>query len=300
MKSGADLLAAGGDAGATQGGQDMAAEAGGATQGSQGAAGAGQGDAGQGGAVERIEWLGDAPDELHEFAKANGYKSVADALTNTRELQKYLGADKAGRGIVVPKDEADAEGWGQVYAKLGRPETPEGYGLDKLEGADPAFAGEAAKAMHELGLSASQATKLAEWWGKQSTASVEASQAKFLETAAADMTKLEQEWGKAAEQNKAVAARGAKALGFTREELDQIERAVGTRALMERFLSVGAKLGEDAMPGGGGAAAGLTMDGAKAQIEAKMNDKAFMAKVTAGDGAAKAEFDRLFKAAYPE
>ena len=277
--------AAGGEAAATEGQA-------GATNG-QAAATAGEAQG------QRLDWLGEAPDELHEFARANGYKGPADVLTNVRELQKYLGADKAGRGLVLPKDADDAEGWQQLYARLGRPEAPEGYGLDKLEGADPTFAAEAAKTFHELGLNDRQAAKLAEWWGKAVTDRAAADDAGYLERAAGEMAELTREWGQAADANQEVARRGAQAFGFSAEELDKIERSIGTKALMQRFLEVGKKLGEDVLPGGRQAGHALTPATAQEQIAQKLNDREFMAKVRSGDPTAKGEMDRLYQAAYP-
>lgn len=278
----------------TAAGQPATAGAGAAT------AGAGAATDGAGAATAaRLDWLGEAPDELHEFAQANGYKGPADVVTNVRELQKFLGADKAGRGLILPKDEADADGWGQVWAKLGRPEKAEGYGLATLEGADPKFAGAAAEKFHELGLSEKQAKGLAEWWGKELTANSEAESQSYLEKASTEMAELEAEWGQAAEKNQEIARRGAQAFGFSAEELDKIERALGTKALMGRFLEVGRKLGEDVLPAGAGAGEGrLTPAAAQERIAEKLGDKEFMAKIRAKDPRSQQELDRLYQAAY--
>ena len=260
--------------------------------------------------AERLDWLGEAPDELHEFARANGYKGPADVLTNVRELQKYLGADKAGRGLVLPKDADDADGWSQVYAKLGRPETPDGYGLTKLEGADPDFAAKSEAKLHELGLSTKQAQALAEWWGAEVTelvgsaearkaAEAEAAEASFIKSSEEEMQAFEAQFGDQKDAMTEVARRGAQAFGFSAEELDKIERSIGTKALMQRFLEVGKKLGEDVLPGGRQAGHALTPATAQEQIAQKLNDREFMAKVRSGDPTAKGEMDRLYQAAYP-
>lgn len=251
------------------------------------------------GTVARLDWLGDAPDELHGFAAANGYKGPADVLANVRELQKFLGADKAGRGLVLPKDADDADGWSAVYAKLGRPESAEGYGLDKLEGADPAFAKDAAETFHKLGLSERQASQLAEWWGQTLASQGEAETAEYVAKADEEMAELRAEWGNAADRNEEMARRGAQAFGFSGEELDKIERSIGTKAIMERFLAVGQKLGEDRIPAQRGGSAALSPAGAQERIAELMKDRDFSAKVKAGDGKAKAELEKLYRAAYP-
>jgi hypothetical protein len=252
-----------------------------------------------GAAVQRLDWLGDAPDELHGFAAANGYKGPADVLTNVRELQKYLGADKAGRGVVIPKDAGDAEAWGAVYDKLGRPADAAGYGLGELEGADPDFSRAAGETFHKLGLSARQGAELAKWWGEAVTAGKAADDEAYLARADEQMAALRSEWGAAADANQELARRGAAAFGFSGDELDKLERAIGTKALMARFLEVGRKLGEDAVPAGKSAAAGLSPAAAQEQIAELMADRDFSAKVRAGDPVAKKKMENLYRAAYP-
>ncbi|MCB9943402.1 MAG: hypothetical protein H6851_07255 [Geminicoccaceae bacterium] len=99
------------------------------------------------------EWLGKA-----------GHKDIAAVVRGYRSLETFLGADKAGRGLVRPADEADAEAWDEFYKALGRPDDPAGYGLAEREGADPEFSAAAAKAMHEAGLTPAQANALTDWF----------------------------------------------------------------------------------------------------------------------------------------
>lgn len=260
---------------------------------------AGAAPAAAAGAVQRLDWLGEAPDELHGFAAANGWQKPADVVTNIRELQKFLGADKAGRGVVIPKDVDDAEAWGAVYDKLGRPADASGYGLDQLEGADPDFAKAAGETFHKLGLNERQAAELARWWGEAVTAGKAADDEGYLAKADAEMAALRSEWGNAADGNEEIARRGAAAFGFSGDELDKIERVIGTKALMGRFLEVGRKLGEDTVPAGKSAAAGLSPAAAQEQIAELMADQHFSAKLRAGDAAAKRKMENLYRAAYP-
>lgn len=250
--------------------------------------------------ASRLDWLGDAADELHTFAKANGYKSPADVVTNVQELQRFLGADKAGRGMVLPKDEDDAEGWATVHAKLGRPEKADGYGFLKIDGIDEAFGKEAAESFFSAGLNERQASQLVEWWGKTVTAQAEAETAEYLRKADEEMDALKAEWGGAAAANEELARRGAQQFGFSGEELDKIERAIGTKTLMMRFLAVGKSLGEDSVPKGSSANDNaLTPATAQEQIAQLMGDSEFSAKLRKGEPAAKAKMERLYKAAYP-
>lgn len=245
-------------------------------------------------------WLGqDAPADLLEFVKSNGWDKPADVVTNIRELQRFLGADKAGRGVVLPKDADDADAWAAVYDKLGRPANADGYGLTDLEGADPDFAAKAQGWFHELGLSDRQGKALAEKWGAELVARGAAEDAEFKAGADAEMAALDSEWGADAAKNSELARRGAAAFGWSAEELDKVERAIGTRALMLHFLEVGSKLGEDVLPAAAGAApSAASPDTAKAQIAELLKDSGFMAKVRAGDQAARSKWDGLYQVAY--
>lgn len=244
-------------------------------------------------------WLADMPDELRSFVGANGWKSPADVVTNTRELQRYLGADKAGRGLVLPGDDADADGWGKVWNRLGRPEAPDGYGLDKLEGADSEFAKGAQATFHGLGLSQKQAEGLAKWYAETATGREQADNAAFAATAEREMAELETEWGGEHAGKMDLARRAARLAGLDGEALVKIERAVGTKALMTLFAGIGAKLGEDALPrdiaNDPGSPAGAT-----AEIDRKLSDAEFMRKVRSGDRAAREQLARLHQVAYPE
>ena len=57
--------------------------------------------------------------QLGELVKAKGWKGPADALLSYQNLEKVFGADKAGRTILAPQSDDDADGW--RHADLGWP-----------------------------------------------------------------------------------------------------------------------------------------------------------------------------------
>ena len=73
------------------------------------------------------DWLAGVPDDLRGLAEEKGWKEPADALRTARQMEEFLGADKAGRGLVLPKDEEDKEGYERVYRAMGRPDNADGY-----------------------------------------------------------------------------------------------------------------------------------------------------------------------------
>jgi hypothetical protein len=299
-----------------------------------------------GGAVERMVGNGQdpggapppapapdwAPEDARELVQAKGWKQPGDVVAGYRELERFLGADKAARGVVLPKDEADAEGWGQLWQRLGRPEKPQGYGLDKLQGANPAVVEPIAQAMHELGLSTRQATKLAEAWVglSQNVQAEEAArrQTEIAEKAGRELEEVKRAWGADYEPRADLATRFALsfigAVPLLKEDLTlangmvvkagrpdprseeyrdlvALEEAWGTRKLLQRMYAMGARMGEMRNPDDPGQASAnpATREGALAEIGKLRTDKEFQQRLSDGDAFAKEQWDRLYQTAYP-
>src|SRR5690349_14787907 len=62
--------------------------------------------------------------ENRAFVEAKQWGSLGDALKSHRELEAHV-----GKALVPPGKDATADDWSKFYAKLGRPEKPEGYEL---------------------------------------------------------------------------------------------------------------------------------------------------------------------------
>jgi hypothetical protein len=246
-------------------------------------------------------WYGEPHKGLVE---SKGWKTPDDALQSYRGLEQLLGANADKRGVVLPKDDTDAAGWDAVYTKLGRPEKPEGYKLPMPEGADPAFAKQAAEVMHKFGLTQKQAEGLAAWNNEQGAALFKDQDAKREAAFKTEFESLKTEWGQGFDSNVQLGQRAAKAFGFGKDELAKIEEAIGPGALLKRFAEVGKRLGEDVLPGDrhGGGEMGLTPAAAKENIAQLQRDPAFVKDLTdnqaPGHADAVAKWDKLHKAAY--
>lgn len=208
--------------------------------------------------------------------------------------EKLLGADKAGRAVVWPKDENDAEGWKAIRARMGVPDTADAYGLKPAEGQSDDFLKAAAPVLHKLGLSKAQAEGLnqflTEYTGSQQKALGEQVAAK---TAAA-LAQVKSEWGAAYDQNVALSQRAARALGLEQADLEQMEASFGTAKLMQFMHKIGSMLGEDRFAEGAAPAERqYTPDAAKARLEQLMLDSEWLKKFAAGDVAAMEEKKRL-------
>lgn len=180
-------------------------------------------------------------------------QALAKVLPMYRGAESKLGvpADKLLR---LPKDENDAEGFMQIMSKLGRPEKPEDYGLQAPEGDSGEFVKTASGWFHELGIPKRQAAGLAAKWNEHVQATQNAETERWNARHDEEMTALKGEWqGEAFDKNMDLAKRVMGAFGYTPEQLQAIERAVGPKAMLQGFQKFGAALGEHRFVGDGNA-----------------------------------------------
>jgi len=247
--------------------------------------------------------------QLGELVKTKGWKGPADALLSYQNLEKVFGADKAGRTILAPKSDDDADGWNTIYNRLGRPESPDKYELPVPEGDDGSFAQSVAPVLHELGLTAKQARGLAEWWNETSSKRIEMEGDNFASQSEAEYKSLQQEWGAAATQNEELAKRAvlkfSKEAGIDEASFDAMERAIGTAKLMKLFHSIGSSFAEgDFVSSEMPAAGAMSPQQAKNKIAGMFADDEFMGRYMNQDqrvrqGAIE-EMMRLQRMANPE
>lgn len=234
----------------------------------------------QAGPTDLPSWAADLEAEDRDWLAKAGHREIPKIIKSTRHLEKMLGADKAGRGLVLPAEsQADnPDAWAAVYERLGRPADATGYGLEKMEGADPAFAADAASAFHAAGLNPAQATKLAEWWSTKQGEAQATADRHFAQQGEAELDALKKEWGPTFDAKAEAGRRAARQFGFSADELTKIERAIGTRGLIERMAVIGAALAEDpglpATAQGTGATNAVT---ARAELDTLKKDPAFVA-----------------------
>jgi len=260
----------------------------------------------------------DARDWLPEPFRANPvFKDIAsvDALAKSYDsAARLVGLDK-GAVLRLPAAE-DAPEWGEVYAKLGRPETPEAYQFPELpaalvEGVEPAARAE----FHKLGLSAKQAAGVMGLYGAQVQQAEQARLTRAAEVEAAVEADLKREWGDAFEDrvhaaNRAIAEVGGQELG---ELLANTRMSDGTRMgnhplLIKAFAELGRRIAEpgDLRGGSGGTGGNRPLSPAEAQAEISQlrADSAFLKEFGntrhPNYAAHKWKWDALHRAAYPD
>lgn len=249
---------------------------------------------------QQSPWYQEFPEDVRGLVETKGWQSPVDAIQSYTNLEKFLGADKAGRGLILPKDDATADEWGQVYDKLGRPKDAAGYNLPVPDGTDGAFAQEAAGKFHELGLTAKQAQQLTEWFNDKSSGAMSDMQTQQVQSAEQQMSELQKEWGKEFDANIESGRRAARQFGVGEDMLNKMENALGTKDMLKFFSNIGKGVGEDAfIEGSSGGKFGMSPEAARVRVNNLKQDPAWTAKYLGGDANAKAELERLMRAGYP-
>lgn len=251
-----------------------------------------------------LSWLPGADEATVGYVQNKGWSEPGQVLEGYRNLEKLLGADRAGSTLIVPKADAPAEEWGKVYDRLGRPADPAGYNIDVPENiGSKDFARAAAAKFHELGLSQKQGEQLAAWWNSQATEAMTAQQQAAQERFTADDMALKRDWGAAYTQNLNQAQAAFRGLGVTAEQVDALSQAWGHKATMEFFQKIGSRMGEDSFVTGDKTekfGQAMTPGQAKAEIDKLRQDKGFTAKLLNRDAEATDRWTRLHQFAYPE
>jgi hypothetical protein len=294
------------DGGAGAGGSGAAAGASGASAGSsilpgeRAAAGGGAAP----GAASGPDWL---PAELRSDPALKDFKDVGALAASFKSAQALVGADKAAV-LRIPKDEADEAGFAEVFAKLGRPEKPDGYKLTAPEGTAPETITAFATVAHKAGLSGRQAGAVMDFYREAVTAQAAALEQQAVTQTTEAQTALRTEWGNAFAdkvhgiQKLLMAAGGQPAL----DAFNAIGGGRNTVLLKALARIADSQAEPNALRGGsgGGMGAALTPAAAQAKIAEKQRDPEFMKAYNTRDHAAHAaavkEMSALFAEAYPQ
>lgn len=236
--------------------------------------------------------------DLKAWVQAAGVKDPESAAAKAHSLEKMLGADRAGRTVVLPAKDDDPA-WGEVWNKLGRPANVDGYKLPIPEGGDPAFSKVAAGWFHEAGIPERQAQTLAAKWNEYAANATKAAQADEQAKLKAEHEALQADWGTGPSFDRQVelARRAATQLGVDEEAIDALQKTVGYSKVMKLFAKLGEQGAEDEAFGlGQGAALTLTPEVARAQKRRLMDDPEWSKRYINGDAQARAEMERINRA----
>lgn len=247
------------------------------------------------------DWTSGLTPELKGVVELKGWKDPASLVDSYRNLEKLTGDPSSL--VKLPGKDAKPEDWAPVYEKLGRPKDPAGYEIKAPDGGDPKMAEWAANAFHKHGLSKAQAQALLADWNGMATESQKAQEMARSSANEIENGKLKLEWGAAFDKQIEVAKRAAVGLGVDAATIDALEASMGFAKTMKFFNALGSKMGEAEFVGGDGKGAfngTMTPGAAQARMAELRADKGWGSKFLAGDVAARGEWERLHKLAYPE
>jgi hypothetical protein len=253
--------------------------------------------------VAPATWLNGLDEVTTGYAQNKGWDNPAKAIDSYRNLEKLLGADRAGNTVILPKADADAKEWGALYDRMGRPADAKGYNVPMPEGGDPKVHEMSMAKFHELGLTKAQGEQLATWYNGITAEAMGAQAAQKAQDFQVQDQALKSEWGAAYTQNLAQAQQGVRALGLDAATIDKLSDALGHKATMAMLQKIGSGLKEDALISGDNLqsfSGALSPGQAKAEIQTLMSDKNFVARYMGKDKDAMAKMDALHKFAFPE
>jgi len=155
------------------------------------------------------EFLNMIPEELRDHPSISPIKDVENLARSYVNAQRLIGTDK----IPMPSNPTE-EDLDRIYDRLGRPETPQDYGI-AADGSvvTEEVAKEYSDIAHKLRLTPDQAQGVLEYYRstveKTGTATVEMAEA----AREATVSSLKQEWGRAFDQKVEAAAKVAQEFG---------------------------------------------------------------------------------------
>lgn len=178
-------------------------------------------------------------DESVGFLQTLNYKDANALVEGLKQTRSYVGVDKNDL-IRLPKADKDGNrDLSEVYTALGRPENPQGYELG-----DEDFAKAAAQKLYDLGISKKQAGELLAFMTEQDAVNKQKADEEWNTGVEKGIAALKKEWGSDYEVNVELAQQAvrdvASKTGFTEEELNKIEKALGTDKSTKLFYAIGA------------------------------------------------------------
>ena len=238
-------------------------------------------------------WYGelaeDTAPELKDWIENKAFADPVTALQSGFNTEKLIGLEKAGRTVVMPKDENDTEGLAAFRTKMGVPDSADGYELPVAEGQSEVYLKAMSTAFHEAGMPKEMAQKVTAASNNIIKGLVEAQQAEAKLAAEQQLNALKTEWGDAFGKNSEFGRRGFQAYGskagLDENDLKAVESTIGTAKMLKLFHSLGESMSESEFTEGDHQDFSMTPDEAqskldqarKDRLEDKLTEKEFLA-----------------------
>jgi hypothetical protein len=181
------------------------------------------------------------------WAEAKGLQNgnFENVVNSYHNLEKMVGADKAGRTVTLLGDDATQEQKNEFYGKLGRPDAAENYTLGLPEGETDGTRLEMMRnAAHDIGISDAQFTALAQADAAYISAMGQGHADNLAVGAAEAEATLRSEWGAAFDLKVAGIDVAAHKLGLSSEQLTGLREALGPVEAMKFVDNLNTKIGD--------------------------------------------------------
>ena len=177
-------------------------------------------------------------DEDKGFIQSSNYQDASAVIKALRDTKAYVGADKNDLFRIPKADKDGNRDLSEVYKALGRPEKAEDYGLG-----DEEFAKAASQKLYDLGISKKQAEALMQFMTEQDAVNKKNADDEWNTSVEKGVEALKKEWGADYEVNSELAKTTVRDIvsktGFSEEELNKVEKALGTDKAMKLFYAFG-------------------------------------------------------------
>lgn len=215
------------------------------------------------------DWREGLDVSIKEHPSIKNFKSPSDLAKSWVEAQKLIGRDK----IPVPGEKATKEDWDIVFERLGRPKDATGYKLPEIKYPEgyPTPKEEQVKAFmskaHELGLLPAQVAGMYDWFMKSQVDEFSTYTQERDTSRVTAENALRKAWGKAFEQNYAIAEQAV--IKYGNENFIEKLKASGMNNdpdVIEFIASMAKNMAEDTITG---KPPGLTLSPEEAMAEIK-------------------------------
>jgi hypothetical protein len=251
------------------------------------------------------KWYDSFDPDTKEYVTAKGFQDPKSVVESYRNLEKLRGVPESRLLKLPEQSSADYDkSMGEVFEKLGKPATPEGYGLNPKDPNNSGFTNWAKDTFHKLNLTATQGQELVKQFNAYNEHLETEAKAAHTTQVQAQVGVLRKEWGAAFDQNVARAQAAYRQFGIPDKAIDSLEREIGFDGVMRMFHKLGTQVGEHEFITGNttsslGDGISLTPEQANARINALKRDADWSARYLKGDVKARQEMERLMKFANP-
>ena len=247
-------------------------------------------------------WLESVPEEMRHEPSLKTVHSFEGLVKSFVHAQKAIGHQK----VAVPGKDASASEWGEVFQKLGRPESPDGYEIKAPEGfeLDKEFLGGFKKKAHEAGMLPRQVEEVFSWYAEHEKSKASLSAQKLQEKQQSWEGELKKEFGDAFDQEMGRVAGFLKEFGGEEVFASIDEAGLGSDPkFIKTMHKIAKEFGAEAPihSGSGSRSGAMTPQEAKIRINEIMSDRSgpYFNKSNPRHGDAVNEMQKLFKLANP-